>query len=102
ADTAQIRRFDLNGKNATTIPIPQISAVQEMLALEDGSLLFRDVSYTEPAGGFWCRDENTEPAMTALRSTSPVSFADIDVRHKFATSKDGAKIPLNILFRKGM
>src|SRR5438034_1186937 len=45
---SQIRRFDLNGKIATIIPIPQISAVQEMLALEDGSLLFRDVSYTEP------------------------------------------------------
>src|SRR5881296_606913 len=38
----QIRRFDLNGKNETTIPISQISSVQEMLALEDGSLLFRD------------------------------------------------------------
>src|SRR5437667_3987166 len=32
---SQIRRFDLNGKNETAIPIPQISAVQEMLALED-------------------------------------------------------------------
>src|SRR5881296_3610228 len=39
---SQIRRFDLNGKNETTIPISQISSVQEMLALEDGSLLFRD------------------------------------------------------------
>ena len=38
---------------------------------------------------------------TALRSTSPVSFADIEVRREFATSKDGTKIPLNILFRKG-
>src|SRR2546429_3530137 len=28
----------LNGKNATVIPIPQISSVQEMLALENGSL----------------------------------------------------------------
>ncbi|MGE5215334.1 MAG: S9 family peptidase, partial [Nitrospirota bacterium] len=28
---SQIRRFDLNGKNAATIPIPQISSVQEML-----------------------------------------------------------------------
>jgi prolyl oligopeptidase len=99
---SQIRRFDLNGKNSTIIPIPQISAVQEMLALEDGSLLFRDVSYTEPAAWFRCLNGKTEPAKTALRSTSPVSFADIEVRREFATSKDGAKIPLNILFRKGM
>jgi len=102
---SQIRRFDLNGKNSTIIPIPQISAVQEMLTLEDpaaAGLLFRDVSYTEPAAWFRCLNGKTEPAKTALRSTSPVSFADIEVRREFATSKDGAKIPLNILFRKGM
>jgi len=99
---SQIRRFDLNGKNETAIPIPQISAVQEMLALEDGSLLFRDISYTEPATWFHCPNQKTEPVNTALRSTSPVSFADIEVRREFATSKDSTKIPLNILYRKGM
>src|SRR6266571_4764666 len=99
---SQIRRFDLNGKNEMVIPIPQISAVQEMLALEDGSLLFRDVSYTEPAAWFHCANEKTEPGKTALRSTSPVSFSDIEVTREFATSKDGTKIPLNILFRKGI
>lgn len=98
---SQIRRFDLNGKNGTTIPIPQISSVQQMLALEDGSLLFHNVSYTEPAAWFHCANDKTEPAKTALRSTSPVSFADIEVRREFATSKDGTKVPLNILFRKG-
>ena len=102
---SQIRRFDLNGKNEMVIPIPQISAVQEMLALEDpagAGLLFRDVSYTEPAAWFHCGNEKLEPAQTALRSTSPVSFADIEVTREFATSKDGTKIPLNILFRKGL
>lgn len=99
---SQIRRFDLNGKNEMVIPIPEISAVQEMLALEDGSLLFRDVSYTEPAVWFHCANEKTDPAKTALRSTSPVSFADIEVTREFATSKDGTKIPVNILFRKGL
>src|SRR5882724_11555494 len=99
---SQIRRFDLNGKNETTIPIPQISSVQEMLALEDESLLFRDMSYTQPAAWFHCANGKTETSKTALRNTSPVSFADIEVRREFATSKDGTKIPLNVLSRKGM
>jgi prolyl oligopeptidase len=99
---SQIRRFDLNGKNETKISTPQISAVQELLALEDGSLLFRDVSYTDPAAWFHCLNGKTEPAKTALQSTSPVSFADIEVRREFATSKDGTKIPVNVLSRKGM
>jgi prolyl oligopeptidase len=102
---SQIRRFDLNGKNETTISTPQISAVQELLALEDpagAGLLFRSVSYTEPAAWFQCLNGKTEPVKTALQSTSPVSFADIEVRREFATSKDGTKIPLNVLSRKGM
>ena len=99
---SQIRRFGLDGKREAIIPVPKISAVQEMLALEDNSLLFRDVSYTEPAAWFHCVQGKTEPVKTALRSTSPVSFADIEVTREFATSKDGAKIPLNIVFRKGM
>ena len=99
---SQIRRFGLDGKNETIIPVPKISDVQEMVALEDGSLLFRDQSYTEPAAWFHCPKEKAEPVKTALRNTSPVSFADIEVAREFATSKDGAKIPLNIIFRKGM
>ena len=99
---SQIRRFSLDGKGETIIPIPKISAVQKMVALEDGSLLFRDQSYTEPEAWFHCAKEKTEPVNTALRTTSPVSFADIEVTREFATSKDGTKIPLNIIFRKGM
>jgi prolyl oligopeptidase len=98
---SQIRRFNLDGKGETMIPVPTISAVQEMIATDDGALLFRDVSYTEPAVWFQCSKGATEPAKTALRSTSPVSFADIEVTREFATSKDGTKIPLNILCRKG-
>ena len=98
---SQIRRFRLDGKDETIIPIAKISAVQEMLALEDNSLLFRDVSYIEPAAWFHYVQGKAEPVKTALRSTSPVSFADIDVTREFATSKDGTKIPLNIIRKKG-
>ena len=99
---SQIRRFGLDGKGEAIIPVPKISDVQEMLALEDNSLLFRDVSYTQPAAWFHCAQGKTEPVETALRTTSPVSFADIEVMREFATSTDGSRIPLNIIFRKGM
>ena len=98
---SQIRRFGLDGKGETIIPIPKISAVSEMLALEDNWLLFRDASYMEPAAWFRSVPGKGEPVKTALVSTSPVSFADIEVTREFATSKDGTKVPLNILRRKG-
>ena len=43
----------------------------------------------------------SEPVKTALVSTSPVSFDDIEVTRELATAKDGIKIPLNIVRRKG-
>ncbi len=98
---SQIRRFDLEGKGGKIIPIPKISAVQEMEPLEDGSLLFRAVSFTEPAAWFHWREGRDQPEKTALRTTSPVSFDDIEVTRELATSKDGTKVPLNIVRRKG-
>ncbi|MGI8437696.1 MAG: prolyl oligopeptidase family serine peptidase [Chthoniobacterales bacterium] len=98
---SQLRRFDLDGKNGATIPLPPISNLQEMVANEDGALLFRDMSYTEPAAWFAIAADGTAPKKTSLVSTSPVSFSDIEVTREDATSKDGTKIPLNIIRRKG-
>jgi prolyl oligopeptidase len=98
---SQIRRFDLDGKGAKLIPIPKISAVQGMLALEDNSLLFNDVSFTQPAAWFRFVEGKPAPIKTVLVSTSPVSFDDIEVTREFATAKDGTKIPLNIVRKKG-
>jgi len=97
---SQIRRVGLDGKNETIVPIPQISAVTEMESLEDNSLLFRDVSYVEPAAWFHLVG-NEPPKKTALVNNSPVSFADIEVSREMATSKDGTKVPLNIIRKKG-
>src|SRR5437762_6408152 len=71
-----------------------------MESLEDNSLLFRDVSYTEPAAWFHLTG-NAQPKKTALVDSSPVSFADIEVSREMATSKYGTKVPLNIIRRKG-
>jgi prolyl oligopeptidase len=98
---SQLRRFGLDGKGESLIPIPKISAVSEIESLEDNSLLFRDVSYTEPAAWFKVAAGQTEPAKTALVNTSPVSFSDIEVSREFAPSTDGTKVPLNIVRRRG-
>jgi prolyl oligopeptidase len=34
--------------------------------------------------------------------TSPVDYSDIEVVREFATSKDGTKVPVNILYKKGV
>src|SRR5438105_9483907 len=97
---SQLRRFGLYGPGQPIVPIANISAVREMKSLEDNSLLFRDVSYTEPAAWFHLTG-NAPPKKTALVDSSPVSFADIEVSREMATSKDGTKVPLNIIRKKG-
>ena len=82
---SQIRRFGLDGRNETTIAIPKISTVPEMESLADNSLLFRDVSYTEPAAWFHCVAGKTEPGEDRARQhDSPCRFADIEVTREFA------------------
>lgn len=97
---SQIRRFSLDGKGEAVVAIPPISAVSEMEGLEDSSVLFRDVSFTAPAAWFKITGDSA-PVKTALVNTSPVSFDDIEVSREFAISKDGTRVPLNIVRRKG-
>ena len=54
------------------------------------------------AGWFEVGAGQTKPEKTALVSTSPVSFSDIEVTREFAPTKDGTRVPLNIMHRKGM
>ena len=106
---SRVRRFDLMGGNASDLPIPAACGVLDLMALADhhadGRVLFRLTSYTEPDawhlydpaadGGAGCSTK------TAMTNTSPVDFYDIEVLREFALSKDGTRVPVNILRRKG-
>ena len=101
---SRIRQFDLAGKNGRELPLPAASGVGQLLALEerpaDDRILFRESSYTAP--GAWHHYDPATAAVkkTALFNTSPVDFSDIEAVREFAVSKDGVKIPVNILRRK--
>jgi prolyl oligopeptidase len=43
-----------------------------------------------------------QPRATAFQMNSPANFDDIEVVRELATSKDGTKIPINILRKKGI
>ncbi len=56
----------------------------------------------KPSAWFTYEPTAKEPRRTGLYLTSPVDFSDIEVVREFATSKDGTKVPLNILRKKGL
>jgi prolyl oligopeptidase len=98
---SQIRYFDLKNETHKTIPIKPVSAVQQILSPEGDELLFQNITYIGPF--VWMKYEPTsgQSKPTALKGTSPADFSDMEVVREFATSKDGTKIPMNIIRRKG-
>ena len=97
----QIRIFDLNGKAVGTLPLPEIAANNDIVELKDGRILFNVTSYLRPVYYDVWDPKTGKVAETDLKVISPVKFDDATVTRVFATSKDGTKVPLNIIMKKG-
>ena len=83
------------------IPLPATSAVGEVLPIGGGDVLFYTSTFLEPPA--WYRFDAAEgkSTRTALFQTTPIRFDDAEVVRDFATSKDGTRVPVNIIRRKG-
>jgi prolyl oligopeptidase len=95
---SRLRAFGLDGKPAGEVALPDIAAVDEMEALGD-DLLYNVETYLAPNRFYRLSGGSSTP--TALAVTSPVRFDDVEVVRAFAISKDGARVPVNIMRRKG-
>ena len=98
---SELRVFDLDGH---PLPAPKqlpVSSVYEVVKLEGNDVLFGNTSYLVPPGFYHLHAAENRVEKTALATVSPVNFSDIEVTREFATSKDGTKVPVNILFPKG-
>lgn len=98
---SQVRVFDLKGKEQAKMPIPPISSVRQVLIANDDDVLFRAGSYTEFGAWYAYSAKDGKVTKTKLEAKAPVSFEDIEVSRENCISKDGTKIPLNILRKKG-
>jgi len=97
----QVRVFDLSGKPEGKLPLPEVSANIEIAALNDGRVLYDVMTYLRPVYYEAWNPKSGKAQETALKTTSPVSFDDTEVVRVFATSKDGTKIPMNVIMKKG-
>ena len=99
---SQVAIFDHDGKPQGRLPLPDVTAVNEVEALDDDSLLVSVATYLAPPYFARYDEVSGKSAPTLLRQTSPVSFADAEVVREFAVSKDGTRVPLNIVRKKGL
>jgi prolyl oligopeptidase len=99
---SELQVYRLNGGEPTTAPIAPVSSVMEVVTTTQGSslVLVETQSYTETPRWLQLNLQSNQFTPTALSLPAPVSFADIEVTRDFAVSKDGTKVPLNILHKK--
>jgi prolyl oligopeptidase len=98
---SELLTFDRAGKPLGRVPIPAVSAINELLRLGGDDLLFRNGTYTRPSMWYRYDAASKKVSPAALKTVSPANFADAIVVREMATSKDGTKIPINIIYRKG-
>jgi prolyl oligopeptidase len=98
---AQVRIFDHDGTKSGMVPIMMVSSVWHLLHTTGDEILFNSETYVNPVAWYRFTPGMKEPTKTALFAKSPADFSDIQMRREFVKSKDGTKVPMTILLRKG-
>jgi prolyl oligopeptidase len=98
---SELETFDRTGKPLGRAPIPPISSIYELVRIGADDVLFRDGSYTAPPRWFRYESASKTIAPAALPTVFAFAFDDVEVVREMATSKDGTKIPVNIIMKKG-
>lgn len=99
---SEIRAFSLDGNSLEKPAIPPLSSVHEIAPLDGDAILFLNSSYVQPPGWYKYDPAGGATKKTALFSTSPVDFSDAEVVREFAVSKDGTRVPVDIMMPRGI
>jgi prolyl oligopeptidase len=97
----QVRVFDEKGASKGLIPLAPSSSVWQVARLDSDDVLVEAETYLQPPS--WSRFDAATGKLqgTALREAAVADYSDTEVLREFAVSKDGARVPLNIIRRKG-
>jgi prolyl oligopeptidase len=101
---SEVRVFDLSGRPVLAPAQFAVGSVGEIVpgAGHNATVLFHDTSYIEAPTWFAFDPVAGTTTKTPLSVIAPVNFADCEVVREWATSKDGTRVPVNIIRRKGL
>jgi prolyl oligopeptidase len=97
----EVRCFDFDGKKLDAPKQLPVSTVGGLTHLTGDDILFSNSSYVEPRGVYEYKAKPNETVKLPLTTPPPVDLSDVEVVREFATSKDGTKVPVNIMIPKG-
>ncbi len=102
----ELHTFTLEGRALGRIGNEAVATAYVGTALKDDTILYGSQSFVQPFA--WYRYAPTSksptppPVKTALdEERRDLQLGDAEVRREFATSKDGTKVPLNIVMPRG-
>ena len=98
---SQVAIFAHDGAPKGQIALPKVAAVDELEPAGNGHVLYGMQTYLQPYHVLSYDEATGASAPTKLAETSPVRFDDAEVARVFATSKDGTKVPVNIIRTRG-
>jgi prolyl oligopeptidase len=99
---SEVRMFDLQGESVGMLPAEPVSSTMVGTRLEGDEIIVGSQSYLKPFA--WYRYSTKEGQLVKLpdlAGTPKVNFDDAEVVREMATSKDGTRVPVNIIMRKG-
>ena len=100
----QVRAFSTSGRPLPPVEISPMSSVSSYFArlstLGQDRIAWSCESFTEPAA-WWVAADGQAPRPTALRTATPVDLSGYEVSREFATSRDGTRVPLNVISAPG-
>lgn len=94
--------FSAKSNSPVVVPTLPVSSVGGLQCWSGDTVLFANGSFLKPGSWFEWQPGWKDSRATALHIISPVNFDDIEVVREFATSKDGTKIPISILRKRGI
>jgi prolyl oligopeptidase len=98
---SQVARFDLAGKPLGVLPSPDVASVGQVEPVGDGALLYPISSYLRPTYFARFDEASGRSEVSKLAPSSPVKFDDAEAIRVFIVSKDGTKVPINIIRKIG-
>ncbi|MDE3032421.1 MAG: S9 family peptidase [Acidobacteriota bacterium] len=98
---SRIRIYTPEGKAIGAVPVAPVSTVGQIVRMGKDGVLFNEQSYLTPPAWYHYGASARKVERTALAETSPADFSGVEVERTWAVSKDGTKIPLTLLMRKG-
>ncbi|UCF66469.1 MAG: S9 family peptidase, partial [Acidobacteriota bacterium] len=99
---SEFRVFDHDGVPKQKPPQPAVAAAGQIVPLAGEIVLFGASSYVEPMTYYRFDPASGRSEKTPLVNRSIVSFDNVEVVREMATSKDGTKIPLNIIRKRNI